>query len=94
LIQLSVIRPIQISALACLAASAILFATPLFWPEFPIGPLILANWLAFMISSYFIFKGTRGGNEIKQQTLNLWRALLISFAIGGLFAVMIAERIV
>ena len=47
-----------------------------------------------MISSYFIFKGTRGGNEIKQQTLNLWRALLISFAIGGLFAVMIAERIV
>jgi hypothetical protein len=94
MLLLSFSWPIRLAASACLAASVILFAAPLFWPEFPIGPLILANWVAFIVAGYLILQETRGETEITKHVLNLWKVLLASSAIAGLLAWIIAERII
>jgi len=64
------------------------------WPDIPVAPLIVLNWLVFMIASYFLLRGRRGESRAEKHALNIWRLLLISFAIAGWFAFFNSEKII
>ena len=86
-----------VAAALSLAASVALGALPFVSPHTPIGPFILANWLLFMLVGYFAFRPWRSGPLFSQpdrRNSNVFRVVLLGFALAGWVAVLNAEAIV
>lgn len=84
--------PLIVAAAFSLAASIVLAAVPFVWPETPIAPFIVANWLLFMLVGYLAFRSL--AKQPDRHNSNVFLLVLLAFAIASWVALFNAETIV
>jgi hypothetical protein len=89
--------PLIVAAAFSLAASVVLGAITFVWPDTPIAPFIVVNWLLFMLVGSLAFRPWRWRSLVKQperHNLNVFLLVLLAFALASWFALFNAETIV
>ena len=86
--------PLAIAAALSIAASVLLAIAPFILPNSPVWPLILANWILFMVAGYLASPkpfGRRSLQKMEPEKFRLFRLVLVAFTLAGWVAVFNAK---
>jgi hypothetical protein len=90
--------PLIVAAWLSLVASLVLAIMPFVVPSMPIGPVILANWVLFMLVGYWAsprpLRFLPPFQKMERANFRLWRLVFIAFVAAGWIAVFNARNVI